>query len=131
MKEDIQIPEVKNVYVAALFEFNDDFNSNEWNIYIINENKEALETVLVVSDGESKQRKTSTLRKKLDRLPANSIAHLEYLQDDLTSFNNTFKVTYFLGHKMYHKDFKFPSHSISRKKVKEIKAIGKKGILSK
>lgn len=131
MKEDIQIPVVKNVYVAALFEFNDDFNSKEWNIYIINENKEALETVLVVSDGESKQRKTSTLRKKLDRLPANSIAHLEYLQDELTSFNNTFKVTYFLGNKMYHKDFKFPSHSISQKKVKEIKAIGKKGILAK
>lgn len=130
MKKDIQIPEVENVYVAAIYEFNDDFNSNEWNIYIINVNDEALETLLIVSDGKSAKKKTSTLRKKLERLPAKAIAHLEYLQDDLTSFENAFKVTYFIGNKMHHKDFIFPPHSISQKKVKEIKSIGKKGVLA-
>lgn len=130
MKKDIQIPDVKNVYVAALFEYNDDFNSNEWNIYIINENEEALDTLLIVSDGKSDKKSTSTLRKKLERLPAHSAAHLEFLQDELTSFENCFKVTYFIGNKMYHKDFIFPPHSISQEKVKAIKAIDKKGILA-
>ena len=39
MRKDIDIPEVKDVYIAAVFELNEDYNTHDWNIYIINDGK--------------------------------------------------------------------------------------------
>ena len=49
MRKDITIPEVKEVYIAAVLEFNKKFNTTDWNAYIINNNKVPLETVIIVS----------------------------------------------------------------------------------
>ena len=51
MRKDIEIPEVKEVYVAAVLEFNQDFKTHDWNIYLINNGLEAIETVLIVAQG--------------------------------------------------------------------------------
>ena len=36
MKKDIQIPEVSGVEIAVVFEHNDIYNTDDWNVYIIN-----------------------------------------------------------------------------------------------
>lgn len=133
MKKDIDnhIPEVEHVYVVAAFEYNSIFKVEEWTIYLVNDTTEALETVLVVSKGESKTKTTSVLRKKLEILPAKSIAKLEFLHEDVLEVDNIFQVTYFLNGKLMHRDFKFPKHSLKSKDIKALPLLTSKGIIAK
>ena len=131
MKKDIDknIPEVESVQVVAAFEYNSTFKVDEWTIYIINENSEALETVLVVSKGKSSTKTTSVLRKKLDVLPAMSFAKLEFLHDDVLQVDNIFQVTYFLDGKLMHKDFKFPKGVLNSRNIKKLPLLNLEGIV--
>lgn len=133
MKKDIDkhIPEVEHVYVVAAFEYNSTFKVDEWTIYLVNDNSESIETVLVVSKGESKTKTTSVLRKKLQVLPAKSFAKLEFLHEDVLEVDNIFQVTYFLNGKLMHKDFKFPKHSLKSKDVGDLPLLNSKGIIAK
>ena len=49
MKKDIIIPEVENVYIVAIKEWNEDFGENSWHAYILNNSSEKLEMAMVVS----------------------------------------------------------------------------------
>lgn len=131
MKKDIEIPEVKDVHVAAVKVFNEEFEAYEWNVYLINNTNEALEMVLIVSKGFDKKRETSLMRHKIEVLPAKNFAKVEYLQDDVLKLNNEFKVTYFAGAKMMEKNFLFKSNTINESLVIEIPVIPEKGILAK
>jgi len=42
VRKDIIIPEVKDVYVAAVKELHKDYNTEDWNAYIINDGNEPL-----------------------------------------------------------------------------------------
>ena len=95
MKKDIEIPEVKDVHVAAVKVFNEEFESYEWNVYLINNLNEPIEMVLIVSKGFDEKRETSLMRHKIEVLPSKNFAKIEYLQDEVLTFNNEFKVTYF------------------------------------
>lgn len=132
MKKDIErdIPEVKNVYVVASFEYNKIFKVEEWTIYLLNDNSEAIETVLIVSKGESRTKKTSVLRKKLEVLPGKSFAKLEFLHEDVLEVENIFQFTYFIDGKLMHKDFKFPKHSLKSKEIKDLPLLSSKGIIA-
>ena len=132
MKKDIDkvIPEVEHVDVVAAFEYNSNFKVEEWTIYLVNDTTEALETVLVVSKGESKTKTTSVLRKKLEVLPAKSFAKLEFLHEDLLQVDNIFQVTYFLDGKLMHKDFKFQKNSLKSKDIKALPLLTLKGIIA-
>ncbi|QSS97892.1 hypothetical protein [Psychroflexus sp. ALD_RP9] len=130
MKKDIPIPEVSNVYVAAILENDVNLDGKVWTVYLINQNKSDLETVLIVSEGNSETQKTSILRKKIETLPAQSIAKIEFLQDELLAFKNKFKVSYFLNNILYHKDFVFEANSISEKQATQLQLIDNIGILA-
>ncbi|MGB8375390.1 MAG: hypothetical protein WCE57_08730, partial [Salegentibacter sp.] len=95
MKKDIEIPEVEKVYIAAVKEFNKEFGAEEWNAYIINEREEDLETVLIVTRGFEGEKQTSIMRHRLEKLPPQSFAKIEYLQDEVLALNNEFWVTFF------------------------------------
>ena len=130
MKKDIEIPEVKDVHIAAVKVFNEEFESYEWNVYIINNTNEPIEMVLIVSKGFDKKRETSLMRHKIEVLPAKNFAKIEYLQDEVLTLNNEFKVTYFSGNKMMEKTFLFKSNSIAERLAVEIPVIPEKGILA-
>ena len=51
MKSDIKIPEVENVFFAAVQEWSDDFMENIWNVYLVNDSDFDLDSVMVVSCG--------------------------------------------------------------------------------
>ncbi len=131
MKKDIEIPEVKDVHVAAVKVFNEEFEAYEWNVYLINNTNEALEMVLIVSKGFDKKRETSLMRHKVEVLPAKNFAKIEYLQDDVLQLNNEFKVTYFQDSKMMEKTFLFKPNTIKESVAAEIPIIPEKGILAK
>ena len=131
MKEDIEIPKVEGVYVAAVREKNEEFQSTDWNAYVINDRKEAIDTVLVVTKGYDGKDVTSTMRHTIKELPPKSFAKVEYLQDEVLKLNNEFSVSYFSEGKMFHKKFVFRKNSINEKALQELPVIPKKGVLLK
>lgn len=129
MKKDINILEVKDVHLAVVKEYNEVFQSEDWNAYLINDKNEPLEMVIIVSHGYNEQDKTSLMRKKIDLLPAKSFAKIELIQPELFKLNNEFNVTFFEGNRMMDKTFLIPQNTISGNTLKTIPQLGKDGIL--
>jgi len=131
MKEDINIPEVKGVYVAVVYEYNDIYKTHDWNAYIINDKKVDLEVVLIVTSGYSKEKTTSIFRKKLNKLPAKSYAKIELMQEELFALNNQFKVTFFEGNTMFDKTYLFRKNTINKNALQPIPLMEVRGVLVK
>ncbi|MDG1171851.1 MAG: hypothetical protein P8N05_03565 [Polaribacter sp.] len=130
MKKDIQIPEVKNVHVAVVFEYNDIYKTDDWNVYVINNKNTDLEMMVIVSQGFSETKTTSVLRKKITLLPANSFAKIELIQPDLFKLNNRFQVSFFEENTLYEKTFIFKENSIKEGVLRMIPEIKKRGVLA-
>lgn len=131
MKKDIKIPKVEGVYMAITHEYNEVFKTNDWNAYLINEKEEPLEMILIVSHGFDGDTKTSTMRHKLEKLPAKSGAKIELMQDEVLKLNNEFKLTFFANNTLYEKTFLFKKNSIKEGALRTIKILNKRGIISK
>jgi hypothetical protein len=131
VKKDIIIPKVQGVYVAVVNEYNDIYKTQDWNAYIINDKEVDLEMVLIVTDGYSKDKKTSMFRKKLDVLPKKSYAKIELMQEELFALNNQFKVTFFEGNTMFDKTFLFRQNTVNLKALQNIPLMEAKGVLVK
>ena len=131
MKKDIQIPEVKNVQIAVVFEYNDIYKTDDWNVYVINNKNTDLEMMVIVSQGFSETKTTSVLRKKITLLPANSFAKIELIQPDLFKLNNRFQVSFFEENTLYEKTFVFKQNSIKEGVLRMIPEIKKRGILAR
>lgn len=130
MKKDLQIPEVTDVEMAVVFEYNAIYKTDDWNIYIINNKNVDLEMVVIVSQGFSTTKTTSLLRKKLEVLPANSFAKIEFIQPELFELNNRFQVTFFEGNTLYEKTFLFEQNTIKEDVLQTIPELKKRGILA-
>ena len=131
MKKDIEIPESKGIYLAAVREKNEEFQSMEWNAYLINDRETSIEMVLIVTQGFDKEESTSTMRHSIKMLPAKSFAKIEFLQDEVLRLNNQFSVTYFADDKMYEKTFLFLKNSVNEAALKDLPIIKKQGVLVK
>ncbi len=131
MKKDIQIPKVEDVYVAIVNEYNDIYKTQDWNAYIINDKEVDLEMVLIVTTGYSKEKITSTFRKKIDILPKKSYAKIELIQEELFVLNNTFKVSFFEGNTMFDKTYLFRKNTINLKALRAVPLMSAKGLLVK
>lgn len=131
MKKDIKIPEVSDVFMAVVKEYNSDFRTDDWNVYIINNRSEDLEMVLIVSHGSDEKDSTSLMRHKIEKLPANSFAKVEMIQSELFKLNNEFKVTYFTNNQLFDKTFLFAKNTIKDGALRVISELDKKGILAK
>lgn len=133
MKKDITIPEVENVFVAAVQEWSDDFMEKVWFIYLVNDSDFNLDSVMVVSkafgtiDGEMK--KTSLLRHAFVEVPAVSVVKVEMLEKSVTTLNNEFMVTFFIGNSLYDKKFTFNANSISENNVEEVPILFVDGVI--
>ncbi|MCR8667399.1 hypothetical protein NO995_06890 [Aestuariibaculum sp. M13] len=131
MKKDIEIPKVEGVYVAVVNEYNDIYKTQDWNAYIINDKDVDLDVVLIVTNGYSDQKITSTFRKKLDKLPAKSYAKIELIQEELFALNNQFKVTFFEGNQMFEKTYLFRKNTINLKALQSVPLMKVKGVVVK
>lgn len=131
MKKDIEIPEVTEVYIAAIREKHEEYGSLDWNAYLINDREDALEGVLIVSKGYDGKNETSIMRHSITNLPPQSFAKVEFLQDDVLKLNNEFSVSFFAEGKMFHKKFVFKKNSINEKALQAVPVMQKKGVLLK
>lgn len=131
MKKDITIPKVEDVYIAVVNEYNAIYKTQDWNAYIINDKDVALDMVLIVTSGYSEKKTTSVFRKKLDCLPKKSYAKIELMQEDLFALNNTFKVSFFEGNKMFDKTYLFRKNTINLKALQPVPLMKIEGVLVK
>jgi hypothetical protein len=130
MKKDIQIPKVTDVEMAVVYEYNDIYKTDDWNVYLINNKNIDLEMLVIVSQGFSDTKTTSLLRKKLDKLPANSFAKIEFMQPELFKLNNRFQVSFFEGNTLFEKTFLFKENTIKEGALRMISEIKKRGVLA-
>ena len=133
MKKDIELPEVSNVFMAIVKEYNDEFQCEDWNAYIINNKEVAIEMVLIVSKGydEDTLTETAVLRHKIEKLPAQSFAKVELLQEDVLKLSNFFNVTFFEGSKMFDKKYLFEKGTIKEGSLRNVPMLNKRGVLIK
>lgn len=131
MRKDIEIPIAKDVYVAIVHEWNDEFLSKHWNSYIINNRTSQIDMVLIVSKGFDENRETSVIRHAIGIVNAKSFEKIELVQEDVLTLNNEFFVTYYADQKIYEKRFLFAKNSVTEKNLSEIPLIEKEGVLAK
>jgi hypothetical protein len=130
MRKEIAIPEVKNVYVAIIHDWNDDFTSQDWIVFLINDSEEPLESVMIMSRGKhSDGRKTSTFRHAFKVVAPKTAMKVELIMEDVFPFMNEFVLTYFLGQTLYDKTFMAAPHSISESNVVQLPVLDKEGVL--
>ncbi len=133
MKKDIIIPEVENVFLAAVQEWSDDFMEKVWNVYLINDSDFQLDAVMVVSkafgtlDGEMK--KTSLLRHAYVEIPPVSLVKIEMVEKSVLALNNEFMVTFFIGNTLFDRKFFFKANYINEKNVEEVPILFVDGVI--
>ncbi|MEP2237148.1 MAG: hypothetical protein ABJI22_02230 [Maribacter sp.] len=131
MKKDIEIPVVKDVYVAIIREWNEEFLDKDWNAYVINDKDTAIEMTMVVSKGYDGDRKTSIMRHNLGIVEPKSSKKIEVVQEDVLTLNNEFFVTFFANGKLHDKRFVFEKNTVTESNLTVIPLIEKEGIYAK
>jgi hypothetical protein len=103
MKKDINIEEVTGVYIAFLP------NRDNWSVYVINNRKEPIETVMVNASGEGKlqgkEKQTATLRFLLNDIPPESVKPFELLMPDSLKISHRYWVSYYINNQIFDKKF--------------------------
>lgn len=130
MLEDSEIPKSKKVFVAAVLEWDKEFTSQGWNVYLINDREDEISSVLVMSRGKSSEKKTSTLRHDLGDIPPKSSAKVEIIISEVFGFTNEYLVTFFANNKLHEGTFIFEPNSISEQEVQNIPVMEVEGILA-
>ena len=132
MIKDIPKPVVQNVTLGVVCE-KTILLQDEWKVYLINSNGVDLENTLVAStgygEGNGKQQKTSTLRHFLQKVPANSSALVEPIDENVFHLNNEYWVSYYIGGQVFDKRFVFLPDSIKEENLTYIKALEREGVL--
>ena len=133
MKKDIVIPQVENIFMAAVQEWSEDFGEKIWNVYLVNDSDFELESVMVVSkafgtiNGEMK--KTAVLRHAFIKLPAVSVVKVEMIEKSVLPLNNEFMTTFFIDNSLYDKNFIFKANAITPDYVEEVPHLWVDGVI--
>ena len=132
MKKDIQFLPVENVLISVAKKDNDS-ESPEWQVFLINRNDKSLETVMVTSKGygekDGEEQKTSTLRHVIPAIEPGEYALIEPIQPEVFHLNNEYWVSYFIDGQVYDKKFIFVPETIKEENLIEIKELGLMGVL--
>jgi hypothetical protein len=132
MIKDIQIPEVKNVTLAVARKKSIG-ESDEWKVYLINNNEHPLENTLVASKGygenQGEEQRTSILRHFLQTVAPNNFALIEPIDPEVFHLNNEYWVSYYIDKQIYDKRFVFVPDSICEANISFIKELDMEGVL--
>lgn len=131
MRKDIEIPKAENVHIVAVKEWDKDFTGQQWNIYLVNNRNDEIYTVLVLSRGKSKDRKTSTLRHGLGNIAPKTAVKVEFIPTEVLGFTNEYLLTFFAEDKLFERKFIFEPKSISEENSVKLPVLESEGILAK
>ncbi|MDR0229260.1 MAG: hypothetical protein LBI72_09375 [Flavobacteriaceae bacterium] len=135
MRKDIEIPEVKDVVVAVVKEYNEDFLQDTWYAYLFNNSEKPIEAVMIVSQAEGEidgeKRQSSLFRHAFKVVESKQAQKVELLDEAIFQLKNNFMLTYFQDGKLFDKVYSFEANSITDESLKSLPFSDKKGILSK
>ena len=133
LQKDITIPEVRNVLMAAIQEWNDDFMQKVWNVYLVNFSDDPMHDIMVVSKAfgtlNGEMRKTSLLRHAFVEMPAHSAIKVEMIEESVLALNNEFMLTFFIGKTLYDRKFTFVANSIKEENTENIPVLEQPGVI--
>lgn len=121
---------MKGVFVAAVREWDADFQDLQWQVFLINNREDPVKTVLVMSRGKSEDKNTSVLRHGLGTVNPKTAVKIEVITPEIIGFTNEYLVTFFAENKMFERKFTFPPFSISEENSREIPVLDSEGILA-
>lgn len=130
MRKDIEVPKAENVHIVAVHEWDKDFTGQDWNIYVVNDRNDEISMVLVMSRGNSEERKTTTLRHSLGNIPPKTSAKVELITPQVFEFTNEYFLTFFAENKLFERKFTFSPNSIAEDNLIEVPIMGGTGILA-
>ena len=133
MKKDIEIQEVKDVFIAAVLE-QDDSENECWYIHFINNKNENLEGIMITSCGyifteKGREIVSSTFRHKIgDVLPKKSVK-IEMIDSQVFEIYNEYWVSFFHDNRLMERKFIFGPYTIDKRFLEAVPVIKNKGIL--
>lgn len=131
MIRNVEFPEVKEVAVAMVPETNE-LNETEWFVQIVNFGKTNITNLMVTSKGygivDKQEVKTSTLRRSMGDLAAESSIKVEQIPEELFKLNNEYWVSFYRNGKLYDKKYLFTPESIKKEHLKDLPVLNTKGI---
>lgn len=131
MIKDIEFPKIENVAVAVVNE-NIGLPDEEWNVYLINQNKSPLTGVLVNSKGygelKNEPKKTSNMRHFFEEVKPLSFVKVEMLPNELFELTNEFWVSFYLDGKLYDKKYIFLANTINNQNTINLPILNKPGV---
>lgn len=130
MKSDIDFHIASQIQVVAVLEWDKEFLSQNWNVYLLNNGEDNIETVLVLSRGNSNDLKTSVLRHGLGDIAGGSFRKIELITEDVLGFTNEYLVTFFQDGKMFERRFVFEANSISPKNLIKVTFANLEGVIA-
>jgi hypothetical protein len=132
MMKDIEVQAVVNVSIAIARKQTPG-QSDEWLVYLINKNKQAIENTLVASNGygekDGVQQKTSILRHYLKTVQPNSTTLIESITQDVFHLNNEYWLSYYIGSTIFDKRFVFVPESICEANLIFVKELEMEAVL--
>lgn len=131
MRKDIEIPKAENIHIVAINEYDEEVGAKLWTVYFINNRETQIETVLVMSRGNTEDKKTTTLRRNLGNVAPKQAIKIEFIAEEVLAFTNEYLVTFFDGNRMFERKFTFSPNSISESNTVELPAVDTQGILAK
>lgn len=132
MKEHISFDPVEGVVVAIARETNE-LGTEEWNVFLINNNPFVLHNVLITSKGygehEGQQVKTSVLRHMFAEVGPKEAVKVEPIDPGIFHLTNEYWVSYYIENKIYDKKYVFVPGSMQPENLTEISILNAKGVL--
>lgn len=130
--KDIAIPEVKHVTLAVVRKQSIG-ESDEWKVYLINNNEAPITNTLVSSKGygikDGEEQRTSILRHYLDTIDSHAAVLIEPIDPAVFHLNNEYWVSYYIGKEIFDKRFVFVPESIKEENLTYIKELDMQGVL--
>ncbi|MBP3943628.1 hypothetical protein J5U18_08650 [Sphingobacteriaceae bacterium WQ 2009] len=132
MKKDLPENKVANISIAVVLE-GDSATENFWNVYLINEKDEKLDTVMITSKGygelEGKPVMTSTLRHVIGDVEPQSFVKVEAIDSQVFGLTNEYWLSFYINQTIYDKKYIFLPESIVDENLIKIPLVNKPGIL--
>ena len=131
MKSDIKTPEVTDVIVAAVPR--PDGKSDElWDIYIVNLRGEAMENILITSQGygsiDGRDKTTTVLRHFHQRIGPGDHLKVEPIQTELFGIQNEYWISFNATGGMLDKRYVFAAHQIGADKLTNVPGLDRPGV---
>ena len=131
MKQDILVPQVKNVLVAAVPR-SGNFSEEMWDIYVVNTGDEPMQNILITSHGygrlNGRDKTTTVLRHFHQQLGPNSFIKVEPIQRELFGIQNEYWISFNAQEGMLDKRFVFEAGDIAETALVTVPVLNKTGV---